>query len=158
VVKIEIPPLRHRKDDIVPLAHFFLDKFKKRFDKGQLTVDDGVLELLQHYEWPGNVRELENVVQRMVITADQGRITIHDLPDKMQSKRLSYSPEHADLLDMDFLEARKRCLDDFTREYLLSALKYCRGNISKTAKEIRVQRPSIQRMLKRYKITKEEYM
>lgn len=158
VVKIEIPPLRHRKDDIVPLAHFFFDKFKKRFDKNQLSVDEGVLELFQHYEWPGNVRELENVVQRMVITADQGRITVHDLPDKMQSRRPSYSSEHADLLDMDFLEARKRCLDDFTREYLLSALKCCQGNISKTAKEIRVQRPSIQRMLKRYKITKEEYM
>ncbi|OPY70331.1 MAG: Transcriptional regulatory protein ZraR [Syntrophorhabdaceae bacterium PtaU1.Bin034] len=158
VVKIDIPPLRHRKDDILPLMHFFLDKFKKQFDKKELVVDRSVLALFQEYEWPGNVRELENVVQRVVITAAQRRITVHDLPERMQLKRSAGLEEHMDLLRMDFPQARKRCLDEFTKEYLVDALKYYQGNISKTAKEIKVQRPSIQRMLKRYKIKKEEYM
>jgi DNA-binding NtrC family response regulator len=159
VVKIDIPPLRERKEDILPLAHFFLDKFKKRFDKNELSIDQRVLALFQQYEWPGNVRELENVVQRMVITADQGRITMRDVPDKMKSKRLAQgTEEHGDLLSLDFTEARKRCLDGFTREYLLNALKYYQGNVSRTAKEIKIQRPSVQRMLKRYNIKKEEYM
>ncbi|MBP6941962.1 MAG: sigma-54-dependent Fis family transcriptional regulator [Syntrophorhabdaceae bacterium] len=159
VVKVDIPPLRERKEDIVPLTRFFFDKFKKRFDKIELSIDQRVLDFFQQYGWPGNVRELENVVQRMVITADKRKATMEDLPEKM---RLEAPPEDAErrgsLSDLDFTEARKRCLDNFTREYLVDALRCRQGNISRTAKEINIQRPSIQRMLKRYNIKKEEYM
>jgi DNA-binding NtrC family response regulator len=159
VVKIDIPPLRERKEDILPLTHFFLDKFKKRFDKNNLSIDQQVLAFFQQYEWPGNVRELENAVQQMVITADQQRVTINDLPDKIRCIRpVQDMEEHGDLLQMNFAEARKSYLDNFTREYLLDALRCYQGNISKTAKEIKVQRPSLQRMMKRYKIKKEELM
>ena len=159
VVKIDIPPLRERKEDILPLTHFFLDKFKKRFDKNNLSIDQQVLAFFQQYEWPGNVRELENAVQQMVITADQQRVTINDLPDKIRCIRpVQDMEEHGDLLQMNFAEARKSYLDNFTREYLLDALRCYQGNISKTAKEIKVQRPSLQRMMKRYKIKKEEFM
>jgi DNA-binding NtrC family response regulator len=159
VVKVDIPPLRERKEDIMPLTHFFLDKFKKRFEKNEVSVDQRVLSLFQQYEWPGNVRELENVVQRLVITAEQGKITLRDLPEKMKTIRPSQEPEEpGDFLDLDFTEARKKCLDVFARDYLVNALKCYQGNISKTAKEIKIQRPSIQRMLKRYGIRKEEYM
>ncbi len=157
VVKINIPPLRVRKDDILPLLHFFFEKFKKQFDKKELAIDRSILALFHEYEWPGNVRELENVVQRIVITG-QGRITMYDLPERMKSKRPAGMEGQAGPERMDFPQARKRCMDDFTREYLVEALKYYRGNISKTAKEIKVQRPSVQRMLKRYQIRKEEYM
>jgi DNA-binding NtrC family response regulator len=159
VVKIDIPSLRERKEDILPLTQFFLDKFKKRFDKNELSIDRQVLDYFQQYEWPGNVRELENVVQRMVITADRRNATMDHLPEKMRSMRQPEdAEERRDLPILDFAEARKRCLDNFTREYLVDALRHCQGNISKTAKEINIQRPSIQRMLKRYNINKEEYM
>lgn len=159
VVKIDIPPLRERKEDIAPLTHFFFDKFKKRFDKNILSIDQQVLDFFQRYEWPGNVRELENVVQRMVITADKRMATMEDLPEKMRFAMPEQVNEGRDTLHgLDFTEARKRCLDSFTREYLVDALRHCQGNISKTAKEISIQRPSIQRMIKRYDIRKEEYM
>jgi len=159
VVKIDIPPLRERKEDILPLTHLFLDKFKKRFDKNNLSIDQQVLAFFQQYEWPGNVRELENAVQQMVITADQQRVTINDLPDKIRCIRpVQDMEEHGGLLQMNFAEARRSYLDNFTREYLLDALRCYQGNISKTAKEIKVQRPSLQRMMKRYKIKKEELM
>jgi DNA-binding NtrC family response regulator len=158
VVKINIPPLRERKYDIVPLTRFFMDKFKQRFDKNELSIDQDVLAFFQQYEWPGNVRELENVVQRMVITADRRGITMNDLPENMQPVGPSQDTDYSSLSDLDFVEAKKRCLDNFTRQYLLDALRHYRGNISRTAKEIKVQRPSIQRMLKRYGIKKEEYM
>ncbi|HOE18709.1 MAG TPA: sigma-54 dependent transcriptional regulator [Syntrophorhabdaceae bacterium] len=159
VVKIDIPPLRERKEDIAPLTHFFFDKFKKRFDKNILSIDQQVLDFFQRYEWPGNVRELENVVQRMVITADKRMATMEDLPEKMRFAMPEQANEGRDTLhSLDFTEARKRCLDSFTREYLVDALRHCQGNISKTAKEISIQRPSIQRMIKRYDIRKEEYM
>jgi DNA-binding NtrC family response regulator len=159
VIKIEIPPLRDRREDIVPLAQFFLEKFRKRFDKKDLTIDQQVLAFFQQYEWSGNVRELENVVQRMVITADRKKITVNDLPEKMKAARPAQDVgKGGDLMNLDFAEARKQYLDGFTRKYLVDALRNFHGNISKTAKEIKVQRPSIQRMMKRYKIVKEEYM
>jgi transcriptional regulator with PAS, ATPase and Fis domain len=138
VVKIDIPPLRQRKEDILPLTRFFLDNFKKRFDKNELAVDQQVLAFFQQYEWPGNVRELENVVQRMVITADRKKIAMKDLPKKMRPERqMQDMDEHSDLLNQDFAEARKRCLDSFTRGYLIDALKCNRGNIQKPPRRLR---------------------
>jgi len=159
VVKIEIPPLRERKEDVVPLVHFFLDRFKKRYQKDELYIDDQVLDILQQYDWPGNVRELENIVQQMVITSNERKITIKDIPAKI--KPIRYTQEiigRTELSRMDFAEVRKRYLDHFTRNFLLDALRYHQGNISKTAKEINIQRPSLQRMIKRYKIMKKEFM
>jgi DNA-binding NtrC family response regulator len=159
VVKINIPPLRERKEDILLLTRFFMDKFERRFDKNKLSIDQEVLDFFQQYDWPGNVRELENVVQRMVIIADQRSITMNDLPEKMQDMRPTHSAiDDSGLSSLDFAEARKRFLYDFTRDYLLDALRCSDGNISRTAKKIKVHRPSIQRMLKRYRIKKEEYM
>ena len=70
VVRIEVPPLRKRPEDIPLLAHFFLEKFKTRFQKMNLALDQQVLALIQSYEWPGNVRELENLMQHLVVVSD----------------------------------------------------------------------------------------
>jgi DNA-binding NtrC family response regulator len=158
VVRVDVPPLRNRSEDILPLARFFADKFSRLFNKKELSVDPAVLAFLQQYEWPGNIRELENVVQRMVITADNGKIVMNDLPEKMRSAiPVRDAGEQANPIVFDFAEARKRCLDNFTRTYLIDALRSCEGNISQTAKKINIQRPSVQRMLRRYKIEKKEY-
>jgi len=159
VVKIEIPPLRERKEDILPLVHFYSDKFKKRYQKEALQIDEEVLINLQQYDWPGNVRELENVVQQMVITANEKRITVKDIPAKIKHIRhVQEIAEETDFFQMDYAEAKKLYLNNFTRKFLVDALRYYKGNISKTAKEIKIQRPSLQRMVKRYKIMKEEFM
>jgi DNA-binding NtrC family response regulator len=155
VVRIEIPPLRERRDEILPLMHFFFNRFKKRFDKRHLSIDDRVLAYFLQYQWPGNVRELENTVQQMVITADRDKITVADLPDKVKCLDLAQTMEDpTDSSGLVFAEARKQSLDRFTRAYLVDALRCQNGNVSKTAKQIKVQRPSLQRMIKRYKISK----
>ena len=67
VISIDVPPLRERKDDIILLADFFLERFCKDMGKGAKRLDPGVQNILQDYSWPGNVRELRNVIERAVI-------------------------------------------------------------------------------------------
>ena len=85
VVRIDVPPLRKRPEDIPLLAHFFLEKFKTRFQKMNLALDQQVLTLIQSYEWPGNVRELENLMQHLVVVSDGAVIRPESLPEKMRN-------------------------------------------------------------------------
>jgi two-component system, NtrC family, response regulator AtoC len=80
MLKFEIPPLRRRRMDIVPLARQFIRTFQDRHNIPITQIDDSLLEALVDYPWPGNVRELENVIQRAVIYCRDGRLTARQLP------------------------------------------------------------------------------
>lgn len=82
VIPIEIPALRNRKDDIVPLTMYFLDSFCKKYGRTKIVSKDCMEQLLR-YEWPGNVRELKNVVERMVITTSIGATEIQQIPGEL---------------------------------------------------------------------------
>ncbi len=156
VVRIDVPPLRNRQEDIPLLAHFFLEKFKTRFQKTNLTLDQQVLALIQSYEWPGNVRELENLMQHLVVVSEDAIISPESLPKKMQNVLAIELKKDQSFLETDFTSARKMYLDQFTRNYLVQGLRNNQGNISTTAKQINIPRSSLQRMIKRLAITKTE--
>jgi DNA-binding NtrC family response regulator len=80
MLKFEIPPLRRRRMDIVPLARRFVRSFQNRHNVPITQIDDSLLQALVDYPWPGNVRELENVIQRAVIYCRDGRLTARQLP------------------------------------------------------------------------------
>lgn len=154
VVCIEAPPLRDRRDDITPLAYFFLEKFKKRFQKMDLILDKKVLASLQVYEWPGNVRELENLMQYLVAVSDGAVVRLESVPEKIRKASMINGNNDNSFLEANFASAKKLCLDNFTRKYLVSYLRKNKGNVSGTAKQINVCRASLQRMIKRFAITK----
>ncbi len=79
VFPIDIPPLRERRDDILPLAQHFLHKYSAEVKKGPLTISDEAMDILMKFPWKGNVRELENVIERSVIYAEGGTIRAQDL-------------------------------------------------------------------------------
>jgi transcriptional regulator with PAS, ATPase and Fis domain len=85
VFHIHVPPLRERRQDLSALIKFMLQRNMRRMGSGaqQVSLDPGVEELLVNYEWPGNVRELENVIDRALIMADGGHVTISDLPPQI---------------------------------------------------------------------------
>ncbi len=79
VVPIQVPPLRNRKEDILPLCSFFLKKFTTKYGK-RVSISREVMEFLESYQWPGNVRELENTIERTVVLAGGEILTPKDLP------------------------------------------------------------------------------
>src|SRR5690606_24382418 len=83
VIRLHIPPLRERKEDIRALTMFFLHKISERTGKRVVDVEDSVMERFQEYRWPGNVRELENVVEAAVHLTNREIITLEDLPEHL---------------------------------------------------------------------------
>lgn len=79
IFEIEIPPLRERKEEIIPLAHYFLKKYNRKY-KLSRELSEQCLELFMEYSWPGNVRELENIIERMVVVTKETLINEGDLP------------------------------------------------------------------------------
>ena len=91
VVPIALPPLRERKEDIVPLVNHFLVKYNKKREKNVTAISDEAIKVLTDYDWPGNVRELENVIERAVVLTRGGTIGpvdlwYYDLAGKTASK------------------------------------------------------------------------
>jgi DNA-binding NtrC family response regulator len=155
VVKIDLPPLRDRKEDIPPLVYFFLNKFKKSLAKPETSIGEEVVRLLEAYDWPGNVRELENLVQHLVVVADNGPIGPHLLPARLRKPAgAGRGPDKTD--GADFMTARAKAVDTFTRRYIVDALIANNANVSETARKMSLKRSSLQRMMKRYGIKKEE--
>ena len=165
VVSLTLPPLRDRRDDILPIVKHILGKsaFNKNKDGQQkiTTIGPDAESIFQTYEWPGNVRELHNVVERAGSFCEGDTIYAKDLPDHMKgrSEGGSVSSSHGGSSDMPpvdsslpFKEAKDKLLDAFEREYLIDLLRRNGKNISQAAKEAEIDRKSISRLLKKHGI------
>lgn len=86
IIRIEVPPLRERKDDILPLVDFFITKYSSREKKKITGISKEALTALLHYSFPGNVRELENIIERAIVFSDKNIITLDDLPVFLKEK------------------------------------------------------------------------
>ncbi len=139
VIKIQMPALRERADDIPLLADFFLRTFSKTHKKKQLSMTPGYLNALSRHAWPGNVRELQNVIERSLVLADSGlQLTIEDLPPELRG--LSASDE---LPGGSFHDA----LRTFKRDLVRVALAKRDGNKLQAAKDLGISRCYLHRLL-----------
>lgn len=139
VVKVTLPPLRERTEDIPLLAEYFLRAFARIHKKLQRNMTPGFLSALSRYSWPGNVRELQNVIERSLVLANgHERLGIDDLPSEFQG--LSISDE---LPKGSFHEAVR----GFKRELVRSALLMHGGNKLKAARELGISRCYLHRLL-----------
>jgi DNA-binding NtrC family response regulator len=152
VLRLDLPPLRQRPEDIALLAHYFLEKSRTRFGKPHCTLGPEVLASLQGHDWPGNVRELENLIQHLVVVSDDQVIRPRSLPEKLRTPGSGTASPDPTCAGADFPAARRTYLDHFTRCYLVDALRRNQGNVSATARQINLRRSSLQRMIKRYAI------
>jgi two-component system response regulator HydG len=147
VFQIDLPPLRERGEDILLLAHYFLDIYARRLGKTIRGFDDEAGYQLTHYPWPGNVRELENVVQRAVALAEGDRIRVLDLPRHLREARMP-------LLDAPSagptpLPEGLR-LDELERLYMEQTLGRNAGNVSRSARQLGISRSTMWRKMKQY--------
>ncbi len=143
VVRIDLPPLRDRKDDIPLLAEFFCRKFASLHQRNIRGLSPGFLTALVSYNWPGNVRELQNVIERSLVLAEGHQLVVTDLPPEMRDLAIA-----SEIPRGSFNEA-VRC---FKRELVKSALQLHSGNRLKAAKELRISRCYLHRLLKQLNI------
>ena len=146
VVIIKVLPLRERKEDIPLLTTYFLNKYAARFQK-KVEIKQEVYDAFCQYPWPGNVRELENLIQNLLIVSGGNAIRLKDLPTKILAQ---LRPSPAETVQSSYKELKRKVVADFTRDFLIAMLRKNRGNVSKTAREIRLRRTSLQRLMKRF--------
>ena len=144
VVRIPVPPLRSRGNDILLLAQRFLEKFAARSGKPIKGISSSAADRLLSYDWPGNVRELENCMERAVALTRFEEITVDDLPDNVRDYKSSNlvvaGDDPAQLLPLKELE----------RRYIHRVLKACGGNKSEAARVLGLDRRTLYRKLERY--------
>lgn len=141
VATIHIPPLRERKDDIVLLANYFLEKYSKQLLGKSYRFSDKTIELLKVYEWNGNVRELENSIIRAVIVSNNEVIE----PDNFSE--LKTNNKHKSNNGYKTQDYKKAELE-FKEEYFKNILEHANGNISKAAQIAGISRQNFYRILK----------
>lgn len=95
VLPVEIPPLRQRPEDIETLIFYFAQKFQTKYQVTR-TLPPDVLHALIHYQWPGNIRQLENVMERLIVTAEESQISYFDLPASIREKIYPVPVQHAE--------------------------------------------------------------
>ncbi len=149
VIKIELPPLRARKEDIPLLARHFLDIYARENSKPVEGVTEDVLEILDAYDWPGNVRELENLIERSVVLAQTKQITRASLPafflaGNRGEERIEPGPDGS--LDL------KDRTQFYQRRLILTALRRTKGVQNKAARLLGVKATTLNEMIKRLEI------
>jgi DNA-binding NtrC family response regulator len=145
VVKIQMPPLRERREDVALLAEYFLRMFAKAHNKRARSLTPGFLAALARYNWPGNVRELQNVIERSLVLANGGEhLGVSDLPQEFKALSMF------DDVPSGSFQDSIRC---FKRELVRSALRMHSGNKVKAARELRISRCYLHRLLNQLEIT-----
>ncbi|HEY8430096.1 MAG TPA: sigma-54 dependent transcriptional regulator [Sandaracinaceae bacterium] len=163
VVQVRLPPLRERTSDIPLLVEHFIKRFRAKLKKEVRGVTDAAMERLLAHPWPGNIRELENVIERCLLFCDGERIDVGDLPPELRGATLSTStplpapaPEPADEArdeDADrptpgLKEAVREATSRIERELIVRALKQTGGNVTHTARLLKISRKSLQTKMK----------
>ncbi|MCC6746214.1 MAG: sigma 54-interacting transcriptional regulator [Deltaproteobacteria bacterium] len=161
VVRIIIPPLRERPEDIALLVEHFLKThaFNRRPD-GTPKVDGAdreAMDLLASYRWPGNVRELLNAIERAVSFADGPLIQARDLPDMIRVASSSSPGSVANVaagatIDSTFKDAKEKWISSFERDYIVGLLRKNNGNISHAAREADIDRKYFRKLMRKYGI------
>ena len=146
VVPIDLPPLKDRTEDIPLLLNYFSKKISELNGITESKLDTD-FDLFYKYDWPGNVRELRNLVERIsILSVNEKKININSLVNDALSQKSSDIPEdsYENVLSYPLKEAREK----FEKNYLTSQLKKNKGNISKTAEFVGMERSALHRKLK----------
>ncbi len=143
---LQIPPLRQRRDDIPLLCNYFLARYRREFGKNISHISPSALSALMRYEFPGNVRELENAVERAVIMCETDKIKKEHLPKRFYEKSSSAIDNSKTFLTLAELE----------KQYIQEVLAHTKGNKSKAARVLGINRASLWRKLKEIKKEKLE--
>ena len=133
-IHIHIPPLRNRKEDIVPLAERFIERYTQKYGKADLMLSGDAAEKLKAHSWEGNIRELQNTIEKAVIMCDGDII----------------SPDHLELHTSQRPLNESQTLEEMERQTIANAIAQCGGNLSQVAQQLGITRQTLYNKIKRY--------
>ncbi len=149
-IRIQIPPLRERRDDVLPLTQYFLEQFNDKYSKKFRGLSPEAESILISYQWPGNVRELRNAIERVVLLEDDDTLLaehLHFLLPPETETRPRIDPLHVDLPEEGF------SLEEWETELIRRAYDKCGRNKSRAARYLGLPRHVLLYRLKKYGIT-----
>lgn len=144
IVPITIPPLRDRRDDIIPLIHYFLNKLNKKYNFNKV-ISSEALKILYTYEWKGNVRELRNIIERIMVMSEKDIINKVDLPKNI----LAFDKEQ-NMINEDEIVPLRQALNKVER-HLLNIAFNTYGNVRDAAKALEIDPATFVRKRQKYK-------
>lgn len=142
-IKINVPPLRERLDDVPLISRHFLARFNKQYGRKIRRISQETVFCLLRYDWPGNIRELESVIERAVLFCSGKQLVPECLPDALQSK---------DLRNIPFVIPPLVSIEEIEREAIVQTLARTSGNVKLSARILHYPRPTFYRKLKKFGI------
>src|SRR5207244_11537258 len=162
VVPTHRPPLRERREDIPLLVEHFRQKYNARLKKNVERIEDDALAALSGYSWPGNIRELENVLERTILFAERPVIRAADLPPSLRATPIS--PEELAAASSpgvptapgSLKEIVKEQVQAIERDLIVRGLEVTNGNVTRTAKLLKISRKSLPMKMKEFGLRGED--
>jgi DNA-binding NtrC family response regulator len=143
VLRLHVPPLRERREDIPPLVQYFVGRFRNDAVLAIRGVTPRTMQRLCDHDWPGNIRELRNIIQRACVLSEAPLLEIEDVP------KLSLAPVASSADDTSPFDALP--LDEIERRVILARLRRCNGNKTAAAAELGVTSRTLRNKLQRYR-------
>lgn len=146
IVRIKLPPLRERKEDIPLIARYFIERFNKLYKREIKELSREALRILLQYDWPGNIRELENAIEYAFVICDCPTIKPEHLPEWLHHSNRELTNSESEILNLPMT------LEEIEKNAIIAALKRNNFKKLKTAKELGIDKTTLRRKIKRYKI------
>ena len=140
VIEIGIPPLRERKEDILPLVEWYLSRLNRKLNRKISGISPAAIKLLTDYQWPGNIRELVNLLEQVMTFHNPEILDVRHLPASLQTLTTT-------LPSQTFSELKEQVLEEAGRTYFHSLMNHFHGNITKVADYAGINRRHIHRLL-----------
>ncbi len=147
VAKLNLPPLRERKEDIIFLFNHFIVEFNEKYGKSITKMAPDVLKVLQNYDWPGNIRQFKNVLESMIILAKDDILTIEDVPEEI---RKGGSPSIKKKLTDTIIPGIT--IEEYEKAIIEKNLEFTNGNREKTAELLGISARTLYRKLNEYNL------
>ena len=143
VVQLHLPPLRHRREDVLPLGRVLLAEAAARLSRPVTGLTPRAADQLLRYDWPGNVRELENAMERAVALGSANLIQFDDLPEEVRQA-----------VPIPSVSGPVRALEEIEKDYILAVLDLNNGNQTRTAEQLAIGSATLYRKLKSYGVVR----
>ena len=137
-IVLELPPLRERKEDIPLFIDYFIAKYSKAMNKGNIHMDDKTRQLLMDYDYPGNVRELRNIIERLLVLSEHGEIKEEYLPSEILSGKKMDTADK--LFETDYTDTLKEYRSKAEKKYIEELLEQYPNDLNKVSEILSISR------------------